>query len=192
MKNYFLASFIIAAAICLGSCGDEKTNTEFSVTSSPLPLIPSKAVSCYSTKITGIGQTPTQDVDADYFRIPTFKFWRKDANADLIISNIRITYTIPSTPGQAGETLKCEISGDNLRALKSEWWTGSTEATIPANQGTVDSPFQTDCAAYCGGVKTNMGNFTSAGTVEIFGLERLANGDETPVKLQGFITIQAF
>ena len=192
MKKYFLVSFILAATLGLAACADEEVNTEFSVTQSPLPLIPSKAVSCYSQKITGIGQTPTQDVDADYFRIPTFKFWRANNTADLIISNIRITYTIPSAPGQAGETLKCEISGDNLRALSSEWWTGGTEATVRSGKGSVDAPFATDCAAYCGGVKTTMGNFTTAGTIEIFGLERLSNGDETPVKLQGFITIQAF
>lgn len=192
MKKYLLASFIVAAAFGLGSCAEEEINTEFSVSSSPLPLIPAKAISCYSAKITGFGQTPTQDVEADYFRIPTFKFWRANNDKALIISNIRITYTIPSTPGQAGESMKCEISGDNLRALKSSWWTGSTEATIPRGEGTAAEPFTTDCAAYCGGVKTTTGNFTTAGTVEVFGLERDVNGDETPVKLQSYITIQAF
>lgn len=192
MKKYVLALCLMPMALLLGSCAEEKINTEFSVTTAPLPLIPSKAVSCYSQKITGDGQTPSQDVDADYFRIPTFSFWRTDTTKALVISAIRITYDVPSAAGQAGETGKCEIAGDPLRALSKTWWDGGTEAVIAKNTGSAESKFTTDCAAYCGGIKTTMSGFTTSGNIEIFGLERDDNGDETPVKLQGFITIQAF
>ncbi|WP_157684676.1 hypothetical protein [Bdellovibrio bacteriovorus] len=193
MKKLILMSSLMTAALLLGSCGQqEEVNTEFSVTTSPLPLIPAKAISCYSKLITGIGQTPTQDVEADYFRIPTFKFWRANNSNDLVISLIRITYNLPgSTPGESAQASKCEISGDSLRALNTTWWKNYTEAIVPGGSGSPDSPFQTDCAAYCGGVKAS-GQFTTTGTVEIFGLERAPNGDETPVKLQGYVTIQAF
>lgn len=194
MKRYLAASFFVVLALGLGSCAPEEINTEFSVTQNPLPLIPAKAVSCYSAKIAAASSSvPSQDIEADYFRIPIFKFWRANNSKALIINNIRITYTIPSAGGQSGGVLKCEISGDELRALKASWWSGGPEATIPKGEGSQASPFETDCAALCGGINTTMTNFTTSGTVEVFGLERdVESGDETPVKLQSFITIQSF
>lgn len=192
MKKYIIASFLLVSALALGSCGQEEINTEFSVTTAPLPLIPAKAVSCYSEQITGPNETPAQDVEESYFRIPFFKFWRANNTKSLIISYIRVTYSIPTTPGSMGESSSCTISGDNLRALSSLWWARGPEATINPGEGSAASPFQTDCAAYCGGIKTTVSNFTTGGAIEIFGLERDTNGDETPVKLQGYVTIQAF
>jgi hypothetical protein len=193
MKNYSLCALLVGIAFITGSCAPEEINTEFSVTGSALSLIPAKAVSCYSAKITGTGQTPAQDIDESYFTIPTFTIWRADSTKDLIISTIRVTYNIPATLGAASQDQKCVFAGDNLRALSSTWWSGGAEAKIKAGTGTTAAKFVTDCSAMCGGITTNIANVSASGNVEIYGLERdPVTLEESPVKLQGYITIQGF
>lgn len=170
----------------------EAPNNQVQVTSSPLPLIPSSAVSCYSAKITAANKTPHQDIAPDYFRIPTFKFIRKDSSKDLIISMIRITWMLRDADGNPGPVGKCIIGGDQLRALSDQWWDNGPEALIPRNQSGPSSPFQTDCAAYCGGLAPETGNFSTTADVDVFGLERDQMGNETPVKMNTSVIIQAF
>lgn len=163
------------------------------MTKSPIPLIPAKAVSCYSQKITPENQRPVQDVMDGYIRIPTVSFFRSNTSKDLIISNIRITYAIPGSGNNNPEAIKCEVSGDSLRALSSYWWRQGVEAIIPASPGQGSDVFSTDCAIYCGGIRDVSDNFTTTGDVEVFGLERdPSTGDESPVKMTRSITIKSF
>jgi hypothetical protein len=183
-----LRNSMIVAALSLFSL-NSLANIELGLTSSPLPLIPAKAVSCYSSRITPPNQTPYADVDDSHFRIPSISFIRKDSSKDLIISTIRVTYAIPRAKGEPADLFKCMIAGDSLRALSGVWWSGGPEAVVHSGVDT----FTTDCAAYCGGIKTTADNFTVPGSVEIYGFERDAvTRAETPVKLNGSITIEAF
>ncbi|KYG63667.1 hypothetical protein AZI86_12620 [Bdellovibrio bacteriovorus] len=170
----------------------ETPNNQVHMTSSPLPIIPSKAVSCYSQKITSPNETPTQDVESDYFRIPTIAFSRKDSSKDLVISTIRITWMLRNSDGTPGPIGKCIIAGDQLRALSNEWWIRGTEALVPRNLSGRPSSFQTNCAAYCGGLQLDHSNFTTTADVDVFGLERDKDGEETPVKMNTSIVLQAF
>lgn len=195
MKNWSKVSLLLILSAFLGSCGESEVNTEFSVSQEPQFIIPAKAVSCYSTKTTGFGQTPTQDIDADYFKIPFFSFSRQNSDKDLIISLIKVTYTIPGASGSgAGATGTCQFDGDQLRALSSVWWAaaGSAEAVIPRAQGTPGDPFKTNCPAYCGGLPKGQTAYSTTATIEVFGLERDVNTQaETPVRLQGFVNLQS-
>lgn len=167
-------------------------NNSVSVTRSPLPLIPSRAVSCYNAKITGSGQTPVQDIDSDYFRIPYLRFDRVNSLSDLVISNIRITWVIPASKTKPAKFGKCEIAGDQLNALSQDWWTHGYEALISRTSSGRAVTFSTDCAVYCGGIKEDLENFKTTADMEVFGYERDRSGNETPVKMNTSFIIQGF
>lgn len=194
MKYRLKFALILALSSLLGSCGDQEINTEFSVTTEPVFVIPAKAVSCYSVKTTGFGQTPAQDVEGSYFKIPSFSFTRQNSDKNLIISVIKISYSIPgATAGSDSAGGSCIFDGDQLRALSSVWWASTTaEAVIERGTGTPNKPFKTDCPAYCGGISTDLPQFSATATIEIFGLERdTVTQNETPVRIQGFVNIQS-
>lgn len=167
-------------------------NTELIITRSSLPLIPANAISCYQHKTTPSDQASVPDVAGSYFRIPRMHFFRSNSSKDLVIAMIRVTYALPSDPGRPSEIAQCVYGGDQLRALSSKWWNKS-EAIIPANQGTVDNMFSTDCALYCGGIQTKAQGFVATADVDVYGFERNpVTGDETPVKLNRTIQIEGF
>ncbi|MBV2169477.1 MAG: hypothetical protein KUL82_12295 [Bdellovibrio sp.] len=174
---------LLVCLATLGGCSQEEGNVEVVVSSSAFPLIPATAASCLADKNAG-ADTPTADISPDYFRIPTITFNRKDTSKTLVIAFIRISIQIPGS----SQAVSCEVGGDGLAALRDSWFSGTTkEALVPA--GTAS--FSTDCALYCGGVKAPSG-MTASGSLEVFGLERATNGDETPVKASTVVTIQSF
>ncbi|WP_295905114.1 hypothetical protein [uncultured Bdellovibrio sp.] len=184
MKKLLYVSLLVLSVV-LGSCSQEAGNVEVSISGSSLPLIPATAVSCLARENAGT-DTPTADISPSYFRVPTITFTRKDTTKNLIIAFIRINIPVPgsSTP------INCEVGGDGLAALKGTWFnSGTKEALIPS--GDANKTFSTDCALYCGGITMNSGT-TASGTMEVFGLERDAAGNETPVKTSTTITVESF
>lgn len=176
--------YVLIASLFLASCASEDQNVEVTISSSSLPLIPATAISCLAVQNAG-GDAPTADISPSYFKIPTITFSRKDASKILIIAFIRINVPIPGS----ATPVSCEVGGDALAALKSTWFASSTkEAAIAAGTAT-DA---TDCPLYCGGIAATT-QFTSSGTMEVFGLERDAvTLEETPVRIQTTVTIQNF
>lgn len=175
-----LALFTITAG-----CAQEDSNVEVSISSSSLPLIPATAISCAAIK-NASGDVPTADISASYFKVPKITFTRKNTDKQLVIAFIRINIPIPG-----GTAVSCEYGGDNLAALKSEWWSNpGKEALIDV--GDVNKTVSTDCALYCGGINSD-NPYVASGTMEVFGLERNpSNQEETPVRIQTAITIQSF
>lgn len=182
MKKLLYVSLIVLSA-ALGSCSQEEGNVEVVISSSAFPLIPATAISCLADKNAG-NDIATADISPSYFRVPVITFNRKDTTKSLIISFIRITIPVPGS----ATPINCEVGGDALAALRQTWFdSGTKEALIPAGNAT----YATDCALYCGGVTMNSG-LTASGTMEIFGLERDAAQNETPVKTSTTITVESF
>jgi hypothetical protein len=180
MKKSFLILVLMFSLSLLSCGGGEEASIELIVPTSPLALIPAKATSCL-----GRLSSSTGDISASYFKVPTFKITRKTSTKTLIVSLIRITIQIPIT----GKTLTCQFGGDELAALSTTWWaSASREAVIPAGTST----YSTDCPIVCGGVDTSK-SFVASGPIEVFGLERDETTlDETPVKVQGTVSIQSY
>lgn len=169
--------------LALTSCSQgEEPNVKIVVSSQPQYLIPDSASSCLARKNAG-ADPPSRDVEASYFKIPTFAFTRKNSDQLLIISLIRVKVELPSA-----ETITCIFSGDSLSALDSSWW-GQTESIIPA--GTAS--FETDCSAICGGISAQ-GIFSTTATVEVLGYEKVSaelNSAETPFRTETTMQVQS-
>lgn len=167
-------------------------NAELLITHKPQPIIPAKAVSCYSIKSTIPGQEPVADIEAGYFTIPTLRFFRSDTSKDLVISAIRITYALPSEGNQPPEISQCFLASDALRALSGKWWSQGPDAVIHAKNSS-DDIFSTDCPIFCGGIRTRAKGFITSADVDVFGLERDPDTlEETPIKMNRSIKIQGF
>lgn len=168
----------IVAVVSLTSCSQEDNKNEVKISSSSLMLIPGQAISCLNQR----NDFPLKDVSSDYFIVPTMTFNRQDTKNALIISSINFNIEIPgsSTP------YKPVVSGDDLAALSSAWFTGNKEAIIPAGQ----AQFVTDCALKLGGVTMSPG-LSASGIMEVRGFERDANGDAYPVRFSSVITIES-
>lgn len=174
--NIFILTILAIAS--LTSCSQEDNKNEVKVSASTLMLIPDRAISCLNER-NGLS---LRDVTADYFRIPTMTFNRQDTKNNLIISSLNISIEIPGS----SNSYKKVVSGDDLAALSSSWFTGNKEALIPAGQ----AQFVTDCALKLGGVTMTPG-LSASGTMEVRGFERDANGDEYPVRFSTIISIES-
>lgn len=186
MKAKFLYVLTLILSMCLMACSQDEANVSVVIGSSPYPLIPATAISCVAIANAGSGSSPTSDISANYFRVPTITFTRKNTSQILVIALIRIKITIPggSTP------VSCDVGGDGLAALSSTWWTNTgKEASVAVGVDT----FSTSCPLYCGGINVGNTSFTAAGTMEVYGLERNpTTSEEVPVKIQTTISIQNF
>ncbi|WP_413569561.1 hypothetical protein ACLWBD_03755 [Bdellovibrio sp. HCB117] len=182
MKKIMYVLLLLMSAN-LVACSQEDSNVEVSITSSPLPLIPATAVSCLAQENAG-DDVATADISASYFKIPTITFNRKDTSKTLIVAFIRVSIQIPGS----ATPVTCEYGGDQLAALRGNWFDSLTkEAAIPVGEAS----YATTCPMYCGGINAT-NQFVATGTMEVFGLERDTNQDETPVKVQTSITIQSY
>lgn len=176
-------ALIVICSLHLVACSNEEANVDVVISSSALPLIPAPAVSCLAVKNAG-GDVATSDIAMSYFKVPKITFIRKNTTKTLVIAFLKIKIM-----GPKGLEISCESGGDGLAALSLTWWNNTgREASVPVGQAS----FETDCALYCGGIKTDS-TFTTTGVMEVYGLERDPTTlDEVPVKIQSPITIQSF
>ena len=152
----------------LASCSGGENAVEVSVTTAVRPVIPAAIASCLARKVAKETATyPTPDVTAAYFSIPQLTFTPQHKNRDVYISFIKITYTVPG----AASAATCEVGGDGLAALKTEWYdSANKEALISA--GATGDDLKTDCPIYCGGIDKDTPPFSATASVVIYGYEQ--------------------
>ncbi|MFM6929621.1 MAG: hypothetical protein ACKOX6_14220 [Bdellovibrio sp.] len=165
----------------LASCSGSENAVEVSVTSAVRPVIPAAIASCLARKVAAETSTyPTADVTAAYFSVPQVTFAPQHQNRDIYISYIKITYTIPGSSSPS----TCEVGGDGLAALKTDWYASPTkEARIVA--GSTGDALKTDCPIYCGGIDKDIPPFTTTASVIVYGYEQNPNDANDAV---GFTT----
>ncbi len=168
----------LVAVISLTSCSQDDNKNEVKISSSALLLISGRAISCLNYR----NDFPLKDVASDYFIVPTMTFNRQDTKNSLIITSINFNIEIPGSTAP----YKPVVSGDDLAALSSSWYTGNKEAIIPAGQ----AQFVTDCALKLGGVTMSPG-LSASGLMEVRGFERDSNGEVYPVRFSSVITIES-
>lgn len=178
MKIFILS---LLAIMTLSSCAKDDSNVTVTTLSSPRPLIPGNATSCLASKSS---DTPSRDIEPDYFTLPSLTFTRKDVS-----KNFRVTFLRISIP-LGTENYECVFGGDELAALHSTWWSSTTkDAVIPAGSA---ANFTTDCAIRCGGIARQSAGFSASGVLEVMGAEFTNTVDETPVRTSTVISIQGF
>lgn len=171
----------LLAIMALSSCGKEDSNITVTTVSSPRPLIPGNATSCLADRAS---DTPSRDIEPDYFTLPSLTFTRKDTSKNFRVTFIRITIPLGS------EVYECVFGGDELAALDDSWYGSNTkDAIIPAGGA---STFTTDCAIRCGGIKRQPAGFSASGVLEVMGAEFTDSINETPVRASTIVTIQGF
>ena len=176
--------FVLASLLI--SCSQDEGSVTVKVSGSSFPVIPATATSCLAVKkAAGTSFPPFSDVQASYFRVPRVTFERKDTSKDLIIAQIKITVNIPGN--NAPYECQPAVAGDNLAALRQDWYSGNKEAMIPKGSS---ATYTTECPIYCGGIDMDPG-LVASGTLEVLGFERDANGDENPVRTSTAITIES-
>ncbi len=171
----------LLAIMTLSSCAKEDSNITVTTISSPRPLIPGNATSCLADKSS---DSPSRDIEPDYFTLPSLTFTRKDTSKNFRVTFIRITIPLGT------ENYECVFGGDELAALNTSWWTTPTkDAVIPAGGA---PSFSTDCAIRCGGIKRQAAGFSASGVLEVMGAEYTDTVNETPVRISTVISIQGF
>lgn len=171
----------LLAIMALSSCAKEDSNITVTTISSPRPLIPGNATSCLADKSS---DTPSRDIEPDYFTLPSLTFTRKDTSKNFRVTFIRITIPL------GGENYECVFGGDELAALSSSWYNSQTkDAIIPAGGA---ATFSTDCAIRCGGIKRQQAGFSASGVLEVMGAEYTDSVNETPVRISTVVSIQGF
>lgn len=167
-------------------------NTELLVTSSPLPLIPGRSMSCLSVKTAPEGSSPVLDIHESYFSIPKLHIYRSNTTKELVITQIRVTAVI-SAGSKGRSILVRSFAGDALSALSSKWWNSPSRNTvIPASPKGDEVMFSTDCPLKVGGIADDL-PFAGLADIDVYGFEvDLKTGEETPVKLNRVITLESF
>lgn len=171
----------LLAIMTLSSCAKDESNVTVTTLSSPRPLIPGNATSCLADRSS---DSPSRDIEPDYFTLPTLTFTRKDTTKNFRVTFIRISIPLGT------ENYECVFGGDELAALDSSWYSTKTkDAIIPAGGA---ASFSTDCAIRCGGIKRQSAGFSASGVLEVMGAEFTNTLDETPVRTSTVISIQGF
>lgn len=175
-----ILALCLLAIMTLSSCAKDDSNITVTTISSPRPLIPGTATSCLADKSS---DTPSRDIEPDYFTLPSLTFTRKDTSKSFRVTFIRITIPL------ATENYECVFGGDDLAALDDAWFqTKTKDAVIPAGV----PQFTTDCAIRCGGIKRQPTGFSASGVLEVMGAEFTDAINETPVRISTIISIQGF
>ncbi|WP_413586767.1 hypothetical protein [Bdellovibrio sp. HCB274] len=102
-------------------------------------FIYSNGASCQSYRSAKDGERPQVDIAGPYFEVPQLRI-TTNPYRDTFISFVKI----------ASENAICEIGGDSLAALHTDWWNDKL-AFIPAGK----SNFTTDCAIRCSVFEAN-------------------------------------
>ena len=188
--SILVIAIVTGALLGLLSCsqgGD--TYLEIKTLSPSSYLIPADTLSCKSQLVAIVSPTTpaSNDVTGKYFTVRGLKFtWNHAYNA-LNIALIRLRFDNDGLNG----SFKCDISGDELSALKYSAagvpWTASIPATGSySNKTTVGM----SCDLRCGGVTTKERSFKASGRIQVIGYMTEPDGNQIPVNVSTPFSIE--
>lgn len=197
-KKILLASLMILPFI-LGSCAGEQ-NSDLSVSytgANTIYLIPSTTQSCYAK--TSTDTSTSGDISARYFQVKNPTFTWKKTDADLYIVTVRVTINASQL---SGGTFTGIISGSELASLNNTHglWDGKVSraasdtvpTVVPSSSNTDSTLKNAFCPLTFGAVSVVTGqdvDFQATGYVQIIGVQRDNDNNETPVTITTPITV---
>ncbi|CAE78813.1 hypothetical protein AB1A81_03985 [Bdellovibrio bacteriovorus] len=186
-------------AVALPNCAQEAGQLSTSGSPSRTYVINASAKSCITKRTEDSSNPSPNDVGAAFFQVQYLNVSWPNTQKTLIVASIRLKFQ----GGQfSGGNYVCEFAGDNLLALNDTWWSKGEAAVggpeiasykAPTDAAQRYTPAQTvpiTCPIVCGGLSASTA-FQASGVIDIIGFSRDTNGELTPERTTGFISIES-
>lgn len=192
MKKTMLVAAMMMTGLFSG-CGPADSDFEFTISPDIAPVIKAKAISCLAAKnAASTGTSPSQDLSESYARFQNVSFTYTETTKALNIYSIDIRIE-----GLSSGTIKETITGDELFALNTIWYTAG-EAVIggpsrpmykkPTTTYTPATTVTSDCPLILDSLPSGTA-YQATITLTAYGYTEDSDGNQEPAQSQTFISV---